>query len=172
MKKMLLTIVVLSILFAVGCQENSITEPVTVESTNKVQPTNDRTHQGIIRLEGLLVDPSEPFNSYLSISGQIEYEHSVVGGPSPMAELLLRFLIEANLQDTNPFTDPIMSISSQTEDQIYVSEFGYMLKKSFPIQDRMDGMVLVCQFLVTTESVSLSSMWLELPSVTTIDLTG
>ena len=169
MKKMLLTIVVLSILFAVGCQESSITEPVTVESTNKVQPTNDRTHQGIIRLEGLLVDPSEPFNSYLSISGQIEYEHSVVGGPSPMAEVLVSFLIEANLQDTDPFTDPIMSISSQTEDQIYVSEFGYTLKKSFPIQDRIDGMVLVCQFLVTAETVSLSSMLLALPSAASVD---
>ena len=169
MKKMFLTIVVLSILFAVGCQENSITEPVSVETTNKVQPTNDKIHKDIIRLEGLLVDPSEPFNSYLSISGQIQYEHSVVGGPSPMAEVLVSFLIEANLQDTDPFTDPIMSISSQTEDQIYVSEFGYTLKKSFPIQDRIDGMVLVCQFLVTAETVSLSSMLLALPSAASVD---
>ena len=172
MKKLFLTLVTFSILFVIGCQENSITESVTVEPTNKVQPTNERIHKDIIWLEGLLVDPSEPFNSYLSISGQIEYEHIVVGEPSPIAEVFLRFLIEANLQDTNPFTDPIMSISSQTKDQIYVSEFGYMLKKSFPIQGRIDGMVLVCQFLVTTESVSLSSMWLELPRATIIDLTG
>jgi hypothetical protein len=169
MKNLFITVVTFSVLFLIGCQENSITEPVTVEPTNKVEQDNNGTHRDIIRLEGLLVDPSVPFNSYLTISGQIEYSHTIVGAPSPISEVFIRFNVEANLQDTAPFTDPIMTISSQTEDNIYVPEFGYMFEKSFPIQDRIDGMVLVCQFLVTTESVSLSSMWLALPKATAIN---
>ena len=45
-------------------------------------------------------------------------------------------------------------------------EIKVLLEKSFPIQGRTDGLVLVCRFLVTTEGVGLSERWLAKPEDT------
>jgi hypothetical protein len=55
------------------------------------------------------------------------------------------------------------TILIETNDNFYVPEEGiYMLEKTFQIQGRGDGMVLICRFLVTTDGVGLNTMWLEL----------
>ena len=167
MKKILLTIVVFSVLFIIGCQENSITDPITVEPTNNVQMTDDTFLPDRMVLEGLLVDPSVPF-SYMTIRGYIEYEHRLVLvdpiPPAPQYYVLLQLTVNAELGSPNGYEDPIWYIQSVSEDMIYVSEEGiYILEKSFQVQDRNDGLTLVCRFLVTTDGVGLNEMWLELP---------
>lgn len=170
MKKLFLAIVVLSVLFVIGCQENSITDPITVEPTNNVQKTDDTFLRDRIVLEGLLVDPSVPFTSYMTIRGYIEYEHRLVLVdpmlPAPQYYVLLHFSINAELGSPNGYEDPIWHIQSVSEDRMYVSEEGiYLLEKSFQVQDRNDGLTLVCRFIVTTDGVGLNEMWLVLPEV-------
>ncbi len=172
MKNLLLTIAVFSVLFIIGCGESSITDPLQVKGPADVQKS-DRplVNQGTITLEGMLVDPSVPFTSYLQIRGEIEYVHELILvdpiPPAPQYYVLLNLSINAVLNDPYSPQDPIWPISTKTEDVIYVSEDGiYLLDKTFPLQDRSDGMVLVCRFLVTTDGVGLSEMWLAIPEDT------
>ena len=184
MKKIFLTTVVLSILFIVGCQESSITDPVTVESTNKVQQP-ESSHQGTIILERMLTDPYPVMNSYYLINGTIEFEHTRVYidpiPPEPQYYISLQLSISANLTYLctvcpTPDEETVAgSISNESQDAIFISIWEdeiFFLEKSFPIQGREDGMVLKCKFFVTVNGVGLDEMWLELPSETTVDLTG
>jgi len=178
MKKLFLTIVTFSVLFVIGCQENSITDPITVEPTNKVQP--NPSHQGTITLESMLTDPYPVMNSFYIVNGSIEYEHTLVYldpiPPAPQYYISLHLSISANLTYlctvcSTPNEETLAgSISIDTNDKVYVSEEGiYLIEKSFPIQGREDGMVLVCRFLVTTDGVGLNEMWLELPETNLVN---
>ena len=164
MKKLLISLVVFSVLFVIGCQENSITDPTSVESINKSQNLEGDTH-GTIPLDGILVVPGLG-NSYYSIEGDISYTHALVlVDPAPPAP---QYYVSLNLSVNAVLTNPDMSgnnswiISGETEDVFYVSEDGiYLLVKYFPVQRREDGLTLVCRFLVTTDGVGLNAMWLS-----------
>ena len=175
MKKLFLTLVTFSLLFVIGCQENSITDPITVEPTNKVQQT-DPSNQGTITLERMLTDPYPVMNSYFIINGAIEYEHTLVYldpiPPNPQYVVSLNLSVTADLTYFCTVCEPqtsdvsVGTISNESNDEISISIWEdeiFSLEKSFPIQGREDGMVLVCNFLVTTNSVELNEMWLVLP---------
>ena len=174
MKKFLLTGVVLSVLLLIGCQENSITDPIKVEPKSKVQQT-EQTHQGTITLGRMLTDPYPVMNSYFIINGVIKYERTLVYldpiPPNPQYSIALNLSVTADFNNFCTVCEPQISelsdgtISIGTNDNVYVSDDGiYLLEKTFPIQGREDGMVLVCRFLVTTDGVGLNEMWLELPN--------
>ena len=175
MKKLFLTFVTFSILFVIGCQENSITDPITNEPTNKVQQP-DPSHQGTITLESMLRDPYPVMNSYFIINGEIEYQHTLVYldpiPPNPQYVVTLNLSVTADLTYfctvyPPPDEDTIAgSISNESNDEISISIWEdeiFLLEKSFPIQGREDGMVLACSFTVTANGVALNEMWLELP---------
>ncbi len=78
MKKLFLTIVTFSVLFVIGCQENSITDPIEGVNQQDLQKNDDpQVHQGFIELEGILEVPGLP-NSFLEINGQVGYVHELV----------------------------------------------------------------------------------------------
>ena len=175
MKKLFLTLVTFSILFVIGCQENSITDPLTVEPTNKVQQT-DPSNQGTITLDRMLTDPYPVMNSYFIINGAIEYEHTLVYldpiPPNPQYVVSLNLSVTADLTYFCTVCEPQTSdvsagtISNESNDEISISIWEdeiFLLEKSFPIQGREDGMVLKCTCHVTTIGVGLEEMWLELP---------
>lgn len=160
MKDLLLTLVAFSVLLLIGCQENSITDPI---QNTELQKTDDpAVTTGTISLEGLLVLPGG-FQTYFSIEGQINYIHELVlldpAPPAPQYYIDLNLTMKASLNDgVNTFR-----ILSQSEDYIYVSEDGiYLLEETFTVIGRNDGLVLVCRFLVTTDGIGLNAMWLEL----------
>jgi hypothetical protein len=165
MKKLLLTTAVFSVLLIIGCQENSITDPIDQQDLQK----NDDplVQQGTIALDGLLVDPSVPFNSNLTISGQIDYMHSIElvdpMPPAPQYYVVLSLSVDASLISRDSANEPYMFVTSESEDVIYVPVEGiYLLEKYYNIQGREDGMVLICKFLVTTDGVGLNEMFLAL----------
>jgi hypothetical protein len=174
MKKLFLTSVVFSVLF-IGCQENSITDPIANIDQKEVNKSDDPSvHQGTITLEAMLADPNPVMNSYYIVSGEIQYQHSLVLldpiPPNPQYSVDLNFSVTADFTDFCTVCEPQSSdfsggtISIETNDNVFVSVDGiYLLEKSFPIQGREDGMFLVCRFLVTTDGVGLNEMWLELP---------
>jgi len=163
MKKLLYSLVVFSVLFIIGCQENSITDQPTNESVNKDQSPAPYQH-GFIPLEGMLDDPYPVMNSFYIISGEIEYEHSLVS----QNYISLHLLTNADLQYLCTVCSPsendmrIAFISNDSEDYFLITQSFTILEKSFTIQGREDGMVLKCRFLVTTGGIELSSMWLAL----------
>ncbi len=174
MKKLFLTIVTFSILFIIGCQENSITDPLTVEQTNKVQP--DPSHQGTITLERMLTDPYPVMNSFYIVNGEIQYRHTVQlldpipPNPQYVVSLNLTFSAELTYLCTvcgeNNEETTAGFISSQSSDTVTLTENNsYILEKSYLIQGREDGMVIMFRFLVTTEDINLTEVFLVLPEI-------
>lgn len=163
MKKLLSSLIVFPVLFVIGCQENSITDPVSTGSINKNQTPGWTVTSGVIPLEGLLMIPGG-FQSYYTIKGQINYTHELVlldpMPPAPQYYVDLNLSVRANLTDESHNT---FRISSTSEDNIYVLENGrYFLVKSFPVIGRNDGLTLVCSFIVTTGGIGLYSTRLAL----------
>ena len=86
--------------------------------------------------------------------------------PAPQYYVSLSLSVNASLTSMDSPNEPVMEVTSESEDIIYVSEDGiYLLEKSFPIRGRVedDGMFLFCRFLVTTDGVGLNEMLLVLP---------
>jgi hypothetical protein len=156
-----------------GCQENSVTDPLSTESSNKVQNSDTYTHD-IIVLRQLLNDPYPIGNSHYMISGQIEYEHRLVSAnlmkPAPKQYVSLSLSIDADLKyfstvSIHSAEDELAGFITE-ESEEYLSVAGNsvtQLETSFVIQGREDGMVLKCRFFVTTGGMELSAMWLALP---------
>ena len=165
MKNLFVSLAAVSVLFFIGCQENSITDPIANELVNKNQTTGETFTSGVIPLEGILVVPGG-FQSYYDIQGQINYTHELVFlDPAPPAP---QYYIDLNLSTGAVLTDGLntFTISFASQDNIYVSDDGIsMLEKSFPVLGRTDGMVLVCRFMITTDGIGLNEMWLELVDV-------
>ena len=102
MKKLLISFVIFSALFIIGCQENSITDPVSTEAVNKNQTKGGTITSGVIPLEGVLVITGG-FQSYYSLEGQINYTHELVPldpiPPAPQYYINLNLSVRANLTD-------------------------------------------------------------------------
>jgi len=164
MKNLFLSFVVFSVLLLIGCQENSITDPTSPELVNKKQSPAANIATGTIPLEGILVLPGFG-QTYYSIEGVINYTHQLIFvdpiPPAPQYYVQLNLSVSAVLNNESTNERSTLSILSESEDVFYVSEEGiYILEKSFIIAGSNDGLALVCQFLVTTDGVSLNDKWL------------
>ena len=169
-------LVAAAVLFFVGCQENSITDPIATEAVDKVQVgTGDTYFHGIILLEVVLNDPYPVGNSFYRISGQIEYEQKSVH-ENPVLIVTQRFVslhfsINADLQYVCTLCPPSEEdniegfISAESEDLVTLAGSSVsLLEKTYTIQGRDDGMILKVGFLVTANGTELGAVWLALPS--------
>jgi hypothetical protein len=155
-----------------GCQENSITDPETTSTRDKVK-TDEVYKHDFIQLQATLIDPKPVGNSYYIINGQIEYEHRMFGPipslPPNRFYVSLSLSINADLRYfcsvcPLPVQDELAGfISENIEEYVPLNEhFIALLEKTFIIQGSEDGMVLKCRFLVTYNGIQLSAMWLAL----------
>ncbi|MDZ7623621.1 MAG: hypothetical protein U5J96_04120 [Ignavibacteriaceae bacterium] len=179
MKNLFVSLVTISVLFVIGCQENSITDPVANESANKVQAvTPDTYFHGVIPLESVLKDPYPVGNSFYRINGQIEYDFRILYAdpipPSPQRYASLYFETNADLQYfctvCSPSVEDELSgfIAEVSEDFVPLGgNFVSLLEKTYAIQGREDGMVLKVRFAVTSDRIELNAMWLALPNSNT-----
>ena len=184
MKNLLFCFVVFSALLVIGCQENSITDPLQFDQKGEIQKTSDqKINSGIITLEGMLQNPYPVMNSFYLIDGEIKYKHRLQYldpvPPNSQYVISLDLSVSADFMEYCTVCSPpttgrsVGSISIETNDIIYMSGDGgcmYLLEKSFPIQGRTDGMVLMCRFNVTTDSIELYAMWLKLPDINDITI--
>ena len=156
MKKLFLAIVVLSVLFVVGCQENSITEPVgTFEKTGNLETRE------IIQMN-IVID--DPLTGKVELVGEVYYTHELANSDHRSSQFHVSVSLELNAQlfDMLGGTHPEWSSSGKSEDSMYISEEGiYILQKAYSITNR-DDVVLIVQYLVTTEGVGIPNCWLEL----------
>ena len=155
MKKLFLTIVVLSVLFVIGCQENSITEPVGTLEKRGNTVTRDIIHMNFV------ID--DPLVGSIELDGDVYYTHELVNSNQPSNQSLVSVSLELNaeLNDMLGMMHLDWSSSGKSEDSMYISEEGiYILQKAYSITNR-DDVVLVVQYLVTTEGVGIPNCWLE-----------
>jgi len=179
MKNLIISFVSVIVLCIIGCQENSITDPLGVEPSNKVQSgTHNTNFQGIIPLQRVLYDPHPVGNSFYQICGQIEYDFNMFYlesvPPISQRRISIRFEVSADLQYfctlyPNSYEDNLAGfISEVSEDLIPLGgNFVSLLEKTFTVQGREDGMVLKANFSVAYNSIELNAVWLALPNANT-----
>jgi hypothetical protein len=159
MKKLIFSFVIFSFLLLVGCQDSSITDPVSTQPTQKAQHPYGVTTTGTIHLSGVLLAPGQ-LNTYYTVKGTIKYTHQLF--PSPPVPALERDYVGVTLAiDASLTGDAIqggkkLNISSNSADKFYLSADGdYKLVESFDIKDAQ--IALSVSFLVTADNVSLLS---------------
>jgi hypothetical protein len=139
-----------------------LTKSTDANPSSEVSRNND-----FIKFDRMLIDPSAPFRNYLTITGQVEYEHRVVlldpMQPAPQEYIQLRMSMSAEIKDPNSPLDIIWTVEGQSEDIIYVKNDNVeVLLKNYFIEGRDDGMSLVVRFYVSNDGLQLNSMWLDL----------
>ena len=115
MKHVVAILIVAVAVFAVGCQDNSATEPVTNSAHHQLlKPTPT---SGVVLLKGD-VSPTGIGGEGLvfHVTGQVSYSYSVIGDPAdPILDFA--FNTQAQLVPSNPIL-PLGTIDSQSEYQI------------------------------------------------------
>ena len=172
MKNLFVYLVVATVLFVLGCQENSIIDPVANGPIEKVRPVTPNTYiHDFIRLDGALNDPYPIGNSFYIISGQIEYEQRTVYVdpmlPTSQRHASLNLTTDADFKYFCTVCPPSAEddlegfISDVSEELVPIGgNYVSLLEKTYVIQGRNDGMVLKVRFLVSSGGVELSAMWL------------
>jgi hypothetical protein len=178
MKNLIISLVAASVLFVIGCQENSITDPAANEPSNKVQSEIPAVYlSGVIPLNSALKDPYPLGNSYYKIYGQIEYDLRIINDNNgdPKVQFSKRyasvyFTTDASLSYfctvcSPSYEDELAGFISDVSEEYVALGGNYvsLLEKTFSIQGRTDGMVLKVKFNVSADRVEINSMWLALP---------
>ena len=179
MKNLIISLVTFLILFAIGCQENSVTDPTPIEPVNKLQKDiPEEYHSGDIILNSVLKDPYPVINSFYRITGQIEYHFSRIYF-DPKLQSNQRFIalhLEVNADLQNVCTvcppndvDELSGFISEISDLILPvgGSTVSVLDKSFTINGRTDRMTLNVKFSVSKDRVEVTAMWLALPILNT-----
>lgn len=172
MKKLFLSLIVFAALLIVGCQENSITNPVP--NSAEVNKDDASTTSGFIKLQNSLQSPYQVFNSYFVINGVIDYSIEVhqLDPIPPNSQELISFQLSINAELSNVCTvcsplsneTPAGTISGELNDVINFSDdTQHTVTKTFAIDKRDDGMTLKVSFLVTTSGITVDQMRLDLP---------
>lgn len=169
MKKMLFILVGSSLLLFIGCQENTITDPVSNEAAGNLK-SEISSGYNLIKLDRLLPDPSVPFKNYLTLSGTVEYaQRAIYLDPVPPISQKLVYLqlsMNAEIKDPHSSADVFWTISGKSEDNIRLSDDDLVvLTKYYKVQGRDDGLGVVCEFEVTTSGVKLGSVKLVLSDI-------
>jgi hypothetical protein len=175
MKKLFISLGILSFLITSGCQDNSIVDPEANEPVDKISTASDDTYYpGSIILEGALNDPYPIGNSHFIIIGQIHYEiimaQSDLVSTSTWRNISLRLNINADLlyhcTVCSPSVEDEISgyLSEVSEDRVMLADnMVSLLEKTYRIQGREDGMLIKFRFKVSLNRVELNAMWLALP---------
>lgn len=175
MKKLLYSLVVFSVLLLIGCQENSITDPVSNDTNLNLATTEQSfldkdiisSYPGVIKLEGTLFDPSHYFNS-VNISGVVRYSLDKVKLDRIPEDIPIKVRLYVNaelnggvFQKVNNGTsqDLVWFVNGTSEDFVYTSasnESVYYLEKSFRVKN--NPLNLVLKFKVDEKSLTMVSM--------------
>lgn len=155
MKKVLLILIAAIFLVVIGCQENPITEPIQ-SFYKQGNPTFEET----IKLCCVLADPAW---GNCQLTGEVDYVHQIPQNPEENGLYLISLNLNMN-SELYRLDGPVTTqytITGQSEDEFYVSEEGiYILDKVYEIENRTD-IVLVVQYLVTTEGTGIPNLSLH-----------
>jgi len=177
MKNLFLFFIAISILFVIGCQENTITDPlstetpgtqgVTNETVDKNVPRDYQDHPNIIKFQKKLESPFTTFyNHTFEVRGAITFEHNVIylNPPGPLYRATVYLSIDAELKETWLGGSARWTITGETKDVIYLfGNHSVILVKYFKVEKRSDGMGLACRFGIDKDGVALIDLWLTSP---------
>lgn len=176
MKKLFEALSVIMFLIIIGCQD-SPTDPLPNNGIDQTEFEKTSSYrQGVIQLQGLLVDPQHVGNSYYQVSGEIKYYYRIlysdITKPSAQNYLAIRFETNADFQyfctvcTPSPEDELAGFVADQSNENVQLIGNSFTeLEKSFPLQGTDSGMTLKVKFRVSYNRIELSAMWLALPKV-------
>ena len=174
MKYHLLSLVVSSVLLIslMGCEDNSMNNPVSGTSVDKVQPPGVNTLSGKIMLDHRVGDPVR-INNYYQLTGNISYTQELFSVNNPNQDIVpgyninLDIQVDAILKDYLSNLEPnSWEIKAESNDRFYINAAGsYTLIKAYPVVGTKDRLELVFTFIVTTDGMKLEGVILSSPVV-------
>jgi len=178
MKNLFLIFVAVSVLFVMGCQENTITDPLSTESPEVKGITNVtadknltqdyKDFQNVIKFKRVVNLPYSP-DTYIVVGGTIQVNHNIQNHFADQLNRELRvtvgLLIDAEMKGMESGKN-CGFIKENTNNTVYLDkDGGASLVKYYKVKGRNDGMLLACQFDVTLDGVTLQGMWITFPRV-------
>ena len=172
MKTLFVALVALLFAFFLGCQ-SSITDPVVLEPTKFIGTSEDNSidkdwftfqYPNVIKLDGMLYDPSHRLNSSAKINGIVRYrlEEMNAADRPPRSAIKVQLYVNAKLESNCPKEDGPWTVNKTSEDVIYTSPVNqtvYFLEKSFRVKNTCCGPLnLILKFQVSEKSLTLVSM--------------
>jgi len=172
MKTLFVFLVALLFTFLIGCQENSITEPVINDAGAELTittPTIDKDiinyYPGSMKLEGMLYDPSHRLNSFAEIRGMVRYRLQSVTLVPKQKAIKVGFYVNAELKSNCLNQHCPWTVIDTAEEVLYSSsaiQSVYFLEKSFRVRNTCCcPLYLVLKFQVDEKAVTLVSMSLK-----------
>ena len=167
MKTLFLTCMVLFLVFTIGCQESSITDPT--QPLTKVEiaglPSN------IIGLDYKLADAlcygsgTDISETTYELSGQVKYATTIVSPSATDGKVWVKVRLEmiAQLSKSSGFDHPVWKIEKKTEDRVLLGNTDPQtktLQKVYRITNRRD-VELCVTYLITLKSVTVIKVFLQ-----------
>ena len=190
MKKLFFSSMFFVLFLFVGCQENSVTNPVSPIEAQKANIAGISSTTGVIPLDGILKYPG-PGNIHYSLKGSVSYNLEIIPGKYvPAGQSIISSAEKTSTTDPNSidgsyylrlttFVDATIDnldntdksesyISSRSVEYLYEPVDGYYsVQESYSVEGSFDKLWLVCRFLVKDHSVELDGRWLSFTSGTT-----
>ncbi len=179
MKTLFFVLQTFFLVFFLGCQENSVTDPGTLDENSLVQSTQSdgnfsskdliSSYPRWIIVENQVYDPTHPANTVEPIKGIIRYDHKIVPlYSSPdinqyriQIKLYIDLIIDANCPD-NHGCMKVSGLSTQTVDFLGSAEGVISFSKVFSVRNTCCGaMNLVVKFYVDKDDLHLVSLNLK-----------
>jgi len=170
MKTLFVILSSLLLVFIVGCQESSITDPVA-DNTAQVHSSfmenslnKDITYPNVIKLDGSLSDPSHFFNSYAEIGGVLQYRIDKVqfDRRPPYTGIKVSLKVNAELKTDCPHATRSWLVNGRTNTILNTSpavQITNSFEKSFKVNYTCCGKLnLVMKFSLSGKYLTLESM--------------
>jgi len=171
MKTLFASLVAIFLAFFIGCQESSITDPVSNDAGWNLSTANKdiiNHYPGAIKLDGLLSDPSNPSNtihSTVKMSGVVQYKLELVqfdpAPPAPQSAIKVKLNVKAELYNRYSNQDEhVWFVTGTSEDLVYwnADQQFYFLEKSFKVHKGTGrALDLILKFRVTEKELVLES---------------
>jgi hypothetical protein len=184
MKNLFLTCMVLFLVFTIGCQESSITDPTQpLAEIQDSQFTNDdlikndpgNVNHNIIGLKYQLADPGG--GGICQLTGQVKYETTIISSITTVRKVWVKVRLEMvallcrSSESDHP---PRWTIEKKTEDRVLLGNTDPQTKtlyKAYNICNRGDVKLYV-EYLITSKSVKVVKVYLKrcgLPRAIVVD---
>jgi len=154
MKTFFVTLAAFSLALIVGCQESMLNEPADVLMKGKDNLVSTNT----IKLKYALHDP---LFGTTNLSGKVSYTFQIVNrvmNPTGLKEISIHITMDSELDDLFGMMHLEWRIQGRSDDVVHVSEEGILLiEKCYSITNRSD-VVLLVQYLVTTNGIGISGV--------------
>ena len=193
MKTLFVSFAALIFIFIFGCQ-SSITDPVVPETNQFIGSTDEETYAykdvfnatypNVIKLKGLLWDPSHRLNSFAEIDGVVRYGikkvssgsnaqipidiYKVGSNGTPDKEFKVDLYVDAALKSQCPLNNGAWTVKKAADQIITVNTVNQVvtyIQKSFRLKNTCCAPLnLVLKFEVNKNELKLVSMELKLAS--------